>query len=98
MCYVQQIKRQVIFLRNSMKKIDVIIKFFKLDDVCEVLVEVGIIGMMVIEVKGFGCQKGYIELYCGVEYMVDFLLKVKIEIVVLDDIVDICVDIIICMV
>lgn len=78
-----------------MKKIDAIIKFFKLDDVREVLVEVGIIGMTVIEVKGFGRQKGYIELYRGAEYMVDFLSKVKIEIVVSDDIVDICVDIII---
>ncbi|MDO2147762.1 P-II family nitrogen regulator, partial [Escherichia coli] len=71
-----------------MKKIDAIIKPFKLDDVREALAEVGITGMTVTEVKGFGRQKGHTELYRGAEYMVDFLPKVKIEIVVADDIVD----------
>ncbi|MRB73531.1 P-II family nitrogen regulator, partial [Bacillus thuringiensis] len=75
-----------------MKKIDAIIKPFKLDDVREALAEVGITGMMVTEVKGFGRQKGHTGLYRGAEYMVDFLPKVKIEIVVTDDIVDTCVD------
>ncbi|MDU4268092.1 MAG: nitrogen regulatory protein P-II [Enterobacter hormaechei] len=74
-----------------MKKIDAIIKPFKLDDVREALAEVGITGMTVTEVKGFGRQKGHTELYRGAEYMVDFLPKVKIEIVVSDDIVDTCV-------
>mgnify|MGYP001024897967 FL=1 len=73
-----------------MKKIDAIIKPFKLDDVREALAEVGITGMTVTEVKGFGRQKGHTELYRGAEYMVDFLPKVKIEIVVSDDIVDTC--------
>ncbi|OIV46014.1 transcriptional regulator [Sodalis sp. TME1] len=75
-----------------MKKIDAIIKPFKLDDVREALAEVGITGMTVTEVKGFGRQKGHTELYRGAEYMVDFLPKVKIELVVPDDIVDSCVD------
>ena len=70
-----------------MKKIDAIIKPFKLDDVREALAEVGITGMTVTEVKGFGRQKGHTELYRGAEYMVDFLPKVKIEIVVPDDII-----------
>ncbi|MVY95117.1 P-II family nitrogen regulator, partial [Enterobacteriaceae bacterium 8376wD7] len=78
-----------------MKKIDAIIKPFKLDDVREALAEVGITGMTVTEVKGFGRQKGHTELYRGAEYMVDFLPKVKIEIVVTEDIVDTCVDTII---
>ena len=69
-----------------MKKIDAIIKPFKLDDVREALAEVGITGMTVTEVKGFGRQKGHTELYRGAEYMVDFLPKVKIEIVFADDI------------
>ena len=64
-----------------MKKIDAIIKPFKLDDVREALAEVGITGMTVTEVKGFGRRKGHTELYRGAEYMVDFLPKVKIEIV-----------------
>ena len=75
-----------------MKKIDAIIKPFKLDDVREALAEVGITGMTVSEVKGFGRQKGHTELYRGAEYMVDFLPKVKIEMVVGDDIVDTCVE------
>ena len=65
-----------------MKKIEAIIKPFKLDDVREALGEIGISGMTVSEVKGFGRQKGHTELYRGAEYVVDFLPKVKVEIVV----------------
>jgi nitrogen regulatory protein P-II 1 len=79
----------------NMKKIEAIIKPFKLDDVREALAEVGITGMTVSEVKGFGRQKGHTELYRGAEYMVDFLPKVKLEIVVNEDVVDQCVDTII---
>ena len=68
-----------------MKKIDAIIKPFKLDEVKESLSELGIQGMTVTEVKGFGRQKGHTELYRGAEYVVDFLPKMKIEIVVADD-------------
>ncbi len=75
-----------------MKKIEAIIKPFKLDDVREALADMGISGMTVSEVKGFGRQKGHTELYRGAEYQVDFLPKVKIEIVVLDDIAEQCVD------
>jgi len=67
-----------------MKKIEAIIKPFKLDEVKEALQEVGVQGLSVIEIKGFGRQKGHTELYRGAEYIVDFLPKVKIE-VVLDD-------------
>ena len=74
-----------------MKKIEAIIKPFKLDDVREALAEVGITGMTVSEVKGFGRQKGHTELYRGAEYMVDFLPKVKLEIVVTDEVADQCV-------
>lgn len=75
-----------------MKKIEAIIKPFKLDDVREALAEVGITGMTVTEVKGFGRQKGHTELYRGAEYMVDFLPKVKLEVVVADDLVDPCIE------
>ena len=75
-----------------MKKIDAIIKPFKLDDVREALAEVGITGMTVTEVKGFGRQKGHTELYRGAEYVVDFLPKVKVEVVVKTDDVDRCVE------
>ncbi|RKS85048.1 nitrogen regulatory protein P-II family [Orbus hercynius] len=75
-----------------MKKIEAIVKPFKLDDVREALADQGITGMTVTEVKGFGRQKGHTELYRGAEYMVDFLPKVKIEIVVADDIVDMCIE------
>ena len=68
-----------------MKKIDAIIKPFKLDDVREALAEVGITGMTVTEVKGFGRQKGHTELYRGAEYVVDFLPKVKLEVAVTDE-------------
>ena len=71
-----------------MKKIEAIIKPFKLDDVKEALTELGVIGMTVTEVRGFGRQKGHTELYRGSEYTIDFLPKVKIELVVADQIVD----------
>ena len=71
-----------------MKKIEAIIKPFKLDEVKEALQEVGIQGLSVVEVKGFGRQKGHTELYRGAEYIVDFLPKVKIEVVLDDDQVD----------
>lgn len=71
-----------------MKKIEAIIKPFKLDEVKEALQEVGIQGLSVIEVKGFGRQKGHTELYRGAEYVVDFLPKVKIDVVLDDDQVD----------
>ncbi|MFP4561317.1 MAG: P-II family nitrogen regulator [Thiohalorhabdus sp.] len=71
-----------------MKKIEAIIKPFKLDDVREALSEMGIAGLTVTEVKGFGRQKGHTELYRGAEYVVDFLPKVKIEVVLADDMVD----------
>ncbi len=71
-----------------MKKIEAIIKPFKLDEVKEALQEAGIQGLSVLEVKGFGRQKGHTELYRGAEYIVDFLPKVKIEIVLEDDQVD----------
>jgi len=70
--------------RLSMKKIEAIIKPFKLDEVKNALAEVGIQGLTVSEVKGFGRQKGHTELYRGAEYTIDFLPKVKIEIVVPD--------------
>ena len=67
-----------------MKKIEAIIKPFKLDEVREALSEVGVTGLTVTEVKGFGRQKGHTELYRGAEYVVDFLPKIKIEVVVAD--------------
>ena len=75
-----------------MKKIEAIIKPFKLEDVKESLAEIGIQGMTVTEVKGFGRQKGHTEIYRGSEYTVDFLPKVKIEVVVKSEDVDACVD------
>ena len=68
-----------------MKRIDAIIKPFKLEDVKEALTEVGIVGMTETEVKGFGRQKGHTEIYRGSEYTVDFLPKLKLELVVADD-------------
>ena len=73
---------------KEMKKIEAIIKPFKLDEVKEALQDVGVQGLSVIEVKGFGRQKGHTELYRGAEYIVDFLPKVKIEVVLDDDQVD----------
>lgn len=78
-----------------MKKIEAIIKPFKLEDVREALTEVGITGMTAAEVQGFGRQKGHTELYRGAEYVVDFLPKVKIDIVVEDSQVDLCIEAII---
>lgn len=71
-----------------MKKIEAIIKPFKLDDVREALSDIGVNGMTASEVKGFGRQKGHTELYRGAEYVIDFLPKVKVEIVISDDQVD----------
>ena len=71
-----------------MKKIEAIIKPFKLDEVREGLSEVGITGLTVTEVKGFGRQKGHTELYRGAEYVVDFLPKIKVEVVLGDDMVE----------
>ncbi len=71
-----------------MKKIDAVIKPFKLDDVKDALHDVGVSGITVTEVKGFGRQKGHTELYRGAEYVIDFLPKVKIEVVVEDVIVE----------
>ena len=71
-----------------MKKIEVIIKPFKLEDVKDALVEIGITGMSVYDVKGYGRQQGHSELYRGAEYEVDFLPKIKIDIVVKDDMVE----------
>jgi nitrogen regulatory protein P-II 1 len=73
---------------SAMKKIEAIIKPFKLDDVKEALTSIGVIGMTVSEVRGFGRQKGHTELYRGGEYTVDFLPKIKIEVVVPDRLVD----------
>jgi len=75
-----------------MKKIEAIIKPFKLDEVKEALQEIGIKGLSVTEVKGFGRQKGHTELYRGAEYVVDFLPKVKIELVIADDMLDGAID------
>ena len=71
-----------------MKKVEAIIKPFKLEDVKEALASLGVEGMTVSEVKGFGRQKGHTEIYRGSEYTVDFLPKIKIEIVLVDDLVD----------
>ncbi|MDP1864576.1 MAG: P-II family nitrogen regulator [Thiobacillus sp.] len=71
-----------------MKKIEAIIKPFKLDEVREALSEIGVTGLTVTEVKGFGRQKGHTELYRGAEYVVDFLPKVKLEVVVADSLLD----------
>ncbi|KIT17148.1 P-II family nitrogen regulator [Jannaschia aquimarina] len=75
-----------------MKKLEAIIKPFKLDEVKEALQEIGIQGLSVTEVKGFGRQKGHTELYRGAEYVVDFLPKVKIEVVLPDDMVEAATD------
>jgi nitrogen regulatory protein PII len=71
--------------KNPMKKIEAIIKPFKLEEVKDTLAEIGVEGMTVIEVKGFGRQKGHTEIYRGSEYTVDFLPKIKLEIVVPDE-------------
>ncbi|MBL4631511.1 MAG: nitrogen regulatory protein P-II [Paraglaciecola sp.] len=78
-----------------MKKIEAVIKPFKLDDVREALSEIGVNGMTVTEVKGFGRQKGHTELYRGAEYNVDFLPKVKVELIVANEQVERCIEAII---
>nr|WP_294863763.1 P-II family nitrogen regulator [uncultured Pseudogulbenkiania sp.] len=78
-----------------MKKVEAIIKPFKLDEVREALSEIGVTGLTVTEVKGFGRQKGHTELYRGAEYVVDFLPKVKLEVVIADDLVDRAIEVII---
>ena len=75
-----------------MKKVEVILKPFKLDDVREALSDIGITGMTVTEVKGFGRQKGHTELYRGAEYVVDFLPKIKIELVIREEQLDECLE------
>ena len=75
-----------------MKRIEAVIKPFKLDDVRQALTSIGVTGMTVTEVKGFGRQKGHTELYRGAEYVVDFLPKIRIETVVADERVDACID------
>ena len=78
--------------RHWMKKIEAVIKPFKLDEVKEALHEVGLQGITVVEAKGFGRQKGHTELYRGAEYVVDFLPKVKIELICDDDVAERAVD------
>lgn len=78
-----------------MKKIEAIIKPFKLDEVREALLEAGISGLTVTEVKGYGRQRGHIDTYRGAEYKVDFIPKVKLEIVITDKEVDRCIEVII---
>lgn len=78
-----------------MKKIEAIIKPFKLDEVREALADAGITGMTVSEVKGFGRQKGHTEIYRGAEYAVDFLPKIKLELVLADEQADLAIDVIV---
>ena len=78
-----------------MKKIEAVIKPFKLDEVREALLELGVSGLTVTEVKGFGRQKGHTELYRGAEYVVDFLPKIKVEVVIAEAMLDSAVDAII---
>ena len=75
-----------------MKKIEAVVKPFKLDEVREALSEIGVTGLTVTEVKGFGRQKGHTELYRGAEYVVDFLPKVKVEVVLQDELVERAID------
>ena len=75
-----------------MKKVEAIVKPFKLDEVREALSEIGVSGLTVTEVKGFGRQKGHTELYRGAEYVVDFLPKVKVEVIVADHLVERAID------
>jgi len=76
------------------KKIEAIIKPFKLDDVKEKLTEIGIMGITISEVKGFGRQKGHTELYRGAEYVIDFIPKIKIELIVTDELVEKAIEVI----
>src|SRR6478735_3855894 len=79
----------------NMKKLEAIIKPFKLEEVKEALAELGIEGMTVTEVKGFGRQKGHTEIYRGSEYTVDFLPKVKVEVVMVDDLIEKAVNVVV---
>src|SRR5437763_1360516 len=74
--------------RSGMKKVEAVLKPFKLDEVREALSEIGVTGLTVTEVKGFGRQKGHTELYRGAEYVVDFLPKVKVEVIVSETLVE----------
>ena len=85
---VYTLQLMVTLQKHLMKKVEAIIKPFKLEDVKEALAALGVEGMTVSEVKGFGRQKGHTEIYRGSEYTVDFLPKIKIEIVLVDDLVD----------
>jgi nitrogen regulatory protein P-II 1 len=84
--------RDIARLGSPMKKIEAVIKPFKLDEVKEALQDAGVQGMTVLEAKGYGRQKGHSELYRGAEYVIDFLPKIKIEVVVPDDMVNSVVD------
>ena len=84
--WAHQCSRQKV--TDAMKKIEAIIKPFKLDEVKDALHEIGLQGLTVLEAKGFGRQKGHTELYRGAEYVVDFLPKVKIEVICADDMLD----------
>jgi nitrogen regulatory protein P-II 1 len=84
--------RHLIALETVMKQITAVVKPFKLEEVREALADVGVTGLTVTEVKGFGRQKGHTELYRGAEYVVDFLPKVKVEVVVKDVDVDRCIE------
>lgn len=77
-----------------MKKIEAVIKPFKLDDVKEKLTEIGIMGITISEVKGFGRQKGHTELYRGAEYVIDFIPKIKIELIITDELVEKAIEVI----
>ena len=81
-------------LFNTMKKIEAVIKPFKLDEVKDELNKIGVLGLTVSEVKGYGRQKGHTELYRGAEYAIDFLPKIKVEIVISDKLVDDVIDVI----
>src|SRR5207253_6728403 len=74
--------------RSGMKKVEAVVKPFKLDEVREALSDIGVTGLTVTEVKGFGRQKGHTELYRGAEYVVDFLPKVKVEVIIADNLVE----------
>ena len=86
-----RIKRHILKV-SKMKKVEAIIKPFKLDEVKEALQEIGVEGLTVLEAKGFGRQKGHTELYRGAEYIVDFLPKVKVEVVIPDQMLDPVID------
>jgi len=92
---LQSVVRRTTYIGIDMKKLEAIIKPFKLEEVKEALAELGIEGMTVTEVKGFGRQKGHTEIYRGSEYTVDFLPKVKVEVVMADDMVERAVNVVV---